>query len=208
MPHSTAVLSGSGLALGVHIGHDRSAALVKNGKLIAHVAQERLDRVKMSPGSSIPFQAIVAVLGQTGYTIRDVDAVGFSFENCMVDQLSSWFEDQFTCYFDISKITTIPVSHHLAHAWSVRAVSGFKRCAVLVCDGAGEFIKPDPQKAGKAGSQSSGGMEGESLFFAQGDKLELCDRRLQSFLHDIYDRPFFYNSSQMPEMFAKQTVGI
>ncbi len=204
-------MSGSGLVLGVHIGHDRSAALVKNGKLIAHVAQERLDRIKMSPGSKIPFQAIEAALAQTGFTIRDVDAVGFTFENCMVDLLAARFEEQLASYFDLPRITTIPVSHHIAHAWSVRALSGFKRCAVLVCDGAGDIIKPEacgPEQEKGNVPASTWGMEGESLFVADGDTLELCDRRLQSFLHDLYDRPFFYYASQMPDVFARQTVGI
>jgi carbamoyltransferase len=202
MPQPKPNMPGSGLVLGVHIGHDRSAALVKNGHLIAHVAQERLDRVKMSSGSQIPFQAIVAALNQTGYMIRDVDAVGFSFENCMIDRLAAWFEEQLACYFDLPNITCIPVSHHAAHAWGVFALSGFKRCAVLVCDGAGDFIRPD-------GREPPGeGMEGETLFLADGDRLEVCDRRLQSFLHDIYDRPFLYNVSQMPDFFARQTVSI
>jgi carbamoyltransferase len=196
--------------LGVHIGHDRSAALVKNGRLITHVAQERLDRVKMSAGSQIPFQAIEAALAQTGCTIRDVDAVGFSFENCMVDRLASWFEEQLACYFDLPKITTVPVSHHLAHAWGVRALSNFKRCAVLVCDGAGDLVKADLRESGEEAEMQSSpaGMEGESLFLADGDTLELCDRRVQSFLHNIYDCPFFYNASQMPDFFAKQSIGI
>jgi carbamoyltransferase len=210
MPHSTATLPGAGLVLGVHIGHDRSAALVENGRLIAHVAQERLDRVKMSPGSRIPFQAIVAALGQTGHTINDVDAVGFSFENCMVDRLAAWFEEQLACYFDLPKITAIPVSHHVAHAWGVRALSGFERCAVLVCDGAGDLVKPDASESGEEVENRNfpAGMEGESLFLAEGDRMELCERRLQSFLHDIYDRPFYYNASHMPDFFARQTVGI
>jgi carbamoyltransferase len=210
MPHSTAIIPGSGLVLGVHIGHDRSSALVKNGRLIAHVAQERLDRVKMSAGSQIPFQAIVAVLGQTGYTIRDVDAVGFSFENCEVDRVTAWFEEQLACYFDLPKITAIPVSHHVAHAWSVRALSCFERCAVLVCDGAGDFVKLDANEPEEQVEKRNSleGLEGESLFLADGDRLELCDRRLQSFMHDVYDRPFFYNASQMPDFFAKQTVSI
>jgi carbamoyltransferase len=210
MPHPAAIISGSGLVLGVHIGHDRSAALVRNGRFIAHVAQERLDRVKMSPGSQIPFQAIVAALAQTGYTIHEVDAVGFTFENCMVDQMASWFQEQLVCYFDLPGITAIAVSHHVAHAWSVRALSGFKRCAVLVCDGAGDFFTPDMRESGSEVEirSSAAGMEGETLFLADGDHLELCDRRLQSFLHDLYDRPFFYNASQMPEFYAKQSVGI
>jgi carbamoyltransferase len=201
---------GSGLVLGVHIGHDRSAALVNNGRFIAHVAQERLDRVKMSPGSQIPFQAIVAALSQTGHTIQEVDAVGFTFENCMVNQMGTWFQEQLACYFDLPTITVIPVSHHVAHAWSVRGLSGFDRCAVLVCDGAGDFFTTDtnelPDKARIR--EASSGVEGETLFLADGDRLELCDRRLQSFLHDLYDRPFFYNASHMPDFFAKQSVGI
>jgi carbamoyltransferase len=199
----------SGLVLGVHMGHDRSAALVENGKFLGHIAQERLDRVKMSPGSGIPVQAINSVLAQTGHTIHDVDAVGFSFENCKVERLATRFEEDLACYFDLPRITTIPVSHHVAHAWSVRSFSGFNRCAVLVCDGAGELVESLPESAATTeGERSSAGMEGESLFLADGDKLELCDRRVQSFLQDIYDRPFFYNAAQMPDVYAKQSVGI
>src|SRR5882724_3387998 len=210
MTHPTAPMSGSALVLGVHIGHDRSAALVKNGKFIAHVAQERLDRVKMSPGSQIPFPAITAALKQTGYTMHDVDAVGFTFENCMVDQLANWFQEQLAFYFDCPGIIALPVSHHVAHAWSVRALSGFERSAVLVCDGAGDFFTPDVLESGdgKETQSSSSGVEGETLFLAEGERLELCDRRLQSFLHDLYDRPFFYNACHMPDFFAKQSVGI
>jgi carbamoyltransferase len=210
MTHPITIVSGSALVLGVHIGHDRSAALVKNGEFLAHVAQERLDRVKMSPGSQIPFTAITAALKQTGYTMRDVDAVGFTFENCMVDQLANWFQEQLACYFDCPGITAMPVSHHVAHAWSVRALSGFERTAVLVCDGAGDFYTLDVSKSrdGKETQSSFSGMEGETLFLAEGERLELCERRLQSFLHDLYDRPFFYNASTMPDFFAKQSVGI
>jgi carbamoyltransferase len=203
-------MSGSGLVLGVHIGHDRSAALVKNGRLIAHVAQERLDRVKMSAGSKIPFQAIAAVLSQTGYTIHDVDAVGFSFENCTVERVTAQFAEDLTYHFNVSKIAVIPVSHHLAHAWSVRALSGFERCAVLVCDGAGDHIDLDAPEPGElaATRNTIAGLESESLFLAEGDTLELVDRHVQSFTHDTYERPFFYNASQMPDVYAKQTVGI
>lgn len=207
MPFPAEIPNSSGLILGIHIGHDRSAALVKNGKFIGHIAQERLDRIKMSAGSQIPFQAVMAVLAQTGHTIRDVDAVGFTFENCAVRLHSNQIEEAFACYFDLPRILTIPVSHHVAHAWSVRAVSGFERCAVLVCDGAGDFIDPNTLQTGN-GDDPAWGMEGETLFLADGNDLELCDRRMQSFLHDLFERPFFYNATQMPDFFAQQTVGI
>lgn len=212
MAGSTAIITRrrSGLVLGVHIGHDRSAALVENGRLIAHIAQERLDRVKMSPSAGIPFQSIVSVLAQAGRTIHEVDAVGFSFKNCMVDRLATRFEEEIAFYFELPRITTFPVSHHLAHAWSVRALSGFDRCAVLVCDGAGELVESTLRDSAHVTEHggSSVGMEGESLFLADGDTLALCDRRVQSFLHNLYDHPFFYNVSQMPSVFAEQSVGI
>jgi carbamoyltransferase len=164
----------------------------------------------MSAGSRIPFSAIEAILKQTGYTIHDVNAVGFTFENCIIDRLAAWFGEQLACYFDVPGIAAFPVSHHVAHAWSVRALSNFERCAVLVCDGAGDFVRQQTSElASPPGDRfPEEGMEGETLFLADGDTLEFCDHRLQSFLHDIYDRPFFYNASQMPECFGEQSVGI
>lgn len=209
-PHLPSIVSKcSGLVLGVHVGHDRSAALVENGMLVAHIAQERLDRIKMSASCQIPFEAISAVLAQTGREIHDVDAVGFTFDNCVVEKLATRFEEDFAFYFNLPKVTVVPVSHHLAHAWSVRALSGFERCAILVCDGAGDLISLDhePAQASRSGDTVLG-MEGDSLYLAEGESLELCDRRLQSFLQDIYDRPFLYNAAQMPAHYASQTVGI
>src|ERR1051326_9510090 len=107
-------MPGSGLVLGVHIGHDRSAALVENGNFIGHGAQERRDRIRMSPSGQIPFQAIASVLRQTSYTVHDVDAVGFTFENCTVDRMADRFEEDLAFYFDLPKITPIPASHHVA----------------------------------------------------------------------------------------------
>ena len=49
-------------SLGIHIGHDRCAALVKNGRLLASLAQERLDRIKHSDASEIPYEAIDSLL--------------------------------------------------------------------------------------------------------------------------------------------------
>jgi carbamoyltransferase len=212
MPHSSSIVAckGSGLVLGVHVGHDRSAALVDNGRLMAHIAEERLDRVKMSPGSRIPVRSIEAVLSQTSHTIHDVDAVGFSFENCTAKRLAARFQEDLTFHFDLPKMTTVPVPHHLAHAWSVRVLSGFQRCAILVCDGAGDLVGSDgggsTDRLGVGGAAV--GMEGESLYLADGSTLKLCDRRLQSFLHDIYDRPFLYYASEMPDIYASQSVGI
>ncbi len=62
-------------ALGIHIGHDRCAALVKNGELQASLAQERIDRIKHSDSSEIPYQAIDAILDYCQITVDMIDYV-------------------------------------------------------------------------------------------------------------------------------------
>src|SRR5258708_36374944 len=46
------------VVLGVHIGHDRGAAVVSGGKLAGALAQERVDRRKHSPSPELPYAAI------------------------------------------------------------------------------------------------------------------------------------------------------
>lgn len=212
MSHSPAIITRkrSGLVLGVHLGEYPSAALVQDGKLIAHIAEERVDYAKTVRPSSISFQAIVSILAQTNHTIRDIDAIGYSFKNCTIERLATRFKEELAFFFEIPTITTIPVSHHVAHAWSACALSGFDRSAVLVCDGTGELVESPFEDSGNVTEcrGSSWAREGESLFLSDGDTLELCERRVQSFLPDLYDRPLSYNVSQMPAEYAKQSVSI
>ena len=48
--------------LGVHIGHDRGAAIVHEGLVLSAIAEERLDRVKYSPSDRPPYLSIRYVL--------------------------------------------------------------------------------------------------------------------------------------------------
>ena len=54
------------ISLGINVGHDRGAALVKDGVLVGAVAQERIDRIKHSPDTIIPFEAINELLKYLG----------------------------------------------------------------------------------------------------------------------------------------------
>lgn len=56
-------------------GHDSSAALFVDGRLVAAISEERLSRVKCE-GRAIPSRAIDNVLGQAGLTRRDVTHIG------------------------------------------------------------------------------------------------------------------------------------
>ena len=63
------------IVLGINDNHDSSAALAVDGRIVAAVGQERLDRVKNS--SVFPWDAIDEVLRITGYQREDVDKVVF-----------------------------------------------------------------------------------------------------------------------------------
>ncbi|MBN2059403.1 MAG: hypothetical protein JW882_03205 [Deltaproteobacteria bacterium] len=58
------------------MGHDPSAALLHEGKIVALAAEERFNRIKKSPGR-FPVMAINYCLDQAGIQIEDVDYIGW-----------------------------------------------------------------------------------------------------------------------------------
>jgi len=62
--------------LGVHIGHDSSAALVQDGRIIADVAEERFTRVKHYAG--LPIKSIEFCLKYARIDASKLDVVAFS----------------------------------------------------------------------------------------------------------------------------------
>ncbi len=62
--------------LGIHDGHNASAVLLKDGRIVAGVQEERPRGVKNAMG--IPRTAIQDVLAQAGITSADVDWVALS----------------------------------------------------------------------------------------------------------------------------------
>lgn len=68
------------VVLGIHKGHDSSAAIVKDGKIIADVQEERFARVKHS--GNVPINSIEYCLKQAGIkNINEVDFISSSWEN-------------------------------------------------------------------------------------------------------------------------------
>lgn len=59
--------------LGIHIGHDSSAALIIDGKIVADVAEERFNRIKHYSG--LPFKAIQYCLDLNNLRIDDIDII-------------------------------------------------------------------------------------------------------------------------------------
>lgn len=157
------------LTLGVNYSkmHDSSACIVRDGKLLFAIAEERLSRVKHD--ARFPALSIRACLDHTRTRASDLDFVCFGWPKphnvylhdladfargrhpissfnfisstrqftSMHHQANGWrhFESQ----FGPTKARPMFVDHHLAHAISAFAFSGFEEAAVLIVDGRGAW---------------------------------------------------------------------
>jgi carbamoyltransferase len=130
--------------LGINLGHDRAAAIVRDGEIVIAIEQERLDRQKHSIGIlqqsgndpshiQLPYDAVNYCLAGCGITMSSLSSVtanmpGIDYSTEILRRtLAPEWQD---------KIRQMP-SHHLSHAYSAYWPSGFDRAIVLVADGVG-----------------------------------------------------------------------
>jgi len=67
------------IILGIHSGHDSSAAIIKDGIILADVQEERFNRIKHS--SNVPLRSIDYCLSAIGLkSINEVDFISFSWK--------------------------------------------------------------------------------------------------------------------------------
>jgi carbamoyltransferase len=152
-------------SLGIHIGHDRGAALVRDGELVASIAEERLDRIKHSNSPELPVKAVEAVLKIAGVRKDQVSTVGISYTNVVIADVIEQLRGEVRDLMESPSLAVYGFGHHDCHAWSTYCTADFDRALILVADGAGDNI----------GQQ----IEAESLYLAEGDSITLLDRRLQ-----------------------------
>ncbi len=153
--------------LGIHIGHDSSVALVRDGRIVADVAEERFNRRKHFAG--FPMQALTWALSEHKLTMEDIDIIAvpalgsvpelnyfFDLEGERREKSSSHqqvFEfakrimkrasakpPLYIPRFPAGKNTRIVhVEHHLAHAASAYYTSGTpEKQLIVTIDGAGD----------------------------------------------------------------------
>jgi carbamoyltransferase len=157
------------LTLGINYSqmHDSSACIVRDGELLFAVAEERLSRLKHDSG--FPKLAIQACLDFAKVSAAQVDEVCFgwqsagpvyrhdlklyatgrwplsymNFLNSSRHFLSMWHQESgaapYRRIFGRGKARFRYVDHHLAHALSAYAYSGFDDAAVVVMDGRGAW---------------------------------------------------------------------
>jgi carbamoyltransferase len=137
--------------------HDGAVVLVEDGEVVAAIEEERLNRIKHS--NKFPVRGLQFCLNARGARLEDIDRIAFyateDYCNALLARL----------HLTRSEMSTLPnarslvrerierelgvavdpeklvfVRHHLAHAVSAHAMSGFERSLVLAIDGYGDFL--------------------------------------------------------------------
>ncbi|MBD3310554.1 hypothetical protein GF351_05015 [Candidatus Woesearchaeota archaeon] len=141
--------------------HDSSAALIKDGRIIAAAQEERFTRKKHD--TSFPINAVRFCLKSQNIDINDVGHVGFyekpfiKFERVLSQHLQmfprsyktflssmpSWINEKLRVVRKLRKTLkykgdVIFVEHHMAHA-ATYLVSPFDKAAIVTVDGVGEW---------------------------------------------------------------------
>lgn len=142
--------------------HDSSAAIYRDGELIAAVAEERFTRKKHT--SDFPLSAISYCLEVAGIAAKDLDAIAFyekplsKMERVVFGCFDSWplssalfskvLPVMLKQHLKVPKMVrkklgylgeVLFVDHHLAHAASAFLMSPFDEAAILTMDGVGEW---------------------------------------------------------------------
>jgi carbamoyltransferase len=157
------------ITLGINYSqmHDSSACLVRDGELVFAVAEERISRAKHD--ARFPENAIRACLDFARVKAEQLDEVCFGWQpagaafrhdlkcyasgkmpatylnglNSTLHFMSMWHQEsgakRFAQVFGATKARMRFVDHHLAHALSAYAYSGFEDAAVVVMDGRGAW---------------------------------------------------------------------
>lgn len=153
--------------LGINAYHaDSSAAIFKDGVMIAATEEERFTRVKHWAG--FPAKAIAFCLREANISVKELDAVAIGRDPnakywnkvkfIAKHPFQSWhfvrdrffnqkkvtsLEEEFAHYFDITAAEMHPkihqVEHHRSHLASAFFSSPFEEAAVLSIDGSGDF---------------------------------------------------------------------
>ena len=151
------------MILGINAYHaNASAAIVVDGRLVAAVEEERLNRVKYAAG--FPVQAIRFCLAQVGAQLEDLDHIAvprdpwarigtklryalrmprFALERVQVIKRFAGLREDLATAFEMNpseiRAQLHRIEHHAAHMASAYFVSPFDQAAVLSADGLGDF---------------------------------------------------------------------
>lgn len=128
-------------SLGFSIGHDKGAVLIKDGKVLIGISEERLTRIKHDGAYSedLPVRSIKYCLDHYGLSYSDIDRYTYTTTE-LSDNTDIKFSELtgMNEFWTSYKLKFIP--HHLAHAFSSFYSSGFESSVVVVIDAMGSVM--------------------------------------------------------------------
>ncbi|MEW6557724.1 MAG: carbamoyltransferase C-terminal domain-containing protein [Elusimicrobiota bacterium] len=182
--------------LGVNLSHDRSACLLKDGKILVAIEEERLDRLKHSRGilcntvlrqnnTVSPMKSINYCLNYAGISLDTLDLI---VGNIPGNDISAEILKKEIPIKNKNKIKTLPQpGHHLAHAFGVYFASPFKKSAILVVDA--------------TGNTTNNSIEAHTFFIGENNRIN----RIYQELLPVYPLPQnFFSLGFFYEYFTKQ----
>lgn len=144
--------------LGLNWGHDGSAAIVRDGRLVSAVSLERLSRKKKDSG--VTRELIDYVCDAAGVAVSEITAVAFAsfvpsatnpikiFRTTGEEVTSTVFDlfggklgTELVAEIDARRVQAFLISHHIAHAAAAFYTSPFERAACLSVDAS--MLRPE-----------------------------------------------------------------
>lgn len=178
------------LILGVNIGHDSSATLLKDGAIICNISLDLLNREKHKIQTEVNFSTIDYVLKSNGVKRGDIDLIVYSSLKWSIPRIFEKIEEDLKTICQNVKF----IPHHLAHACSTYYASPFDESVVFISDGAGspyeekykEFFNDWKWKDNETNLMVSY-KEAETAFYFSGVAKEEIYKRWQ--LRESWDNP-------------------
>jgi len=136
--------------LGLNINNgDTSAAIIKDGKIVAAVDEERFVRIKSTWG--FPKNSINYCLKRAGISIRDIDYFAIPTKSFVIKRFGKLYEKCLSGLKDLPNEKIRPYPHHLCHAAATFYCSGFEKSDILIMDNTGDdecisYFKGDGNK--------------------------------------------------------------
>jgi len=128
------------ISLGISVGHDMGAVLIKDGEVLVGISEERITRVKSYGGyqHQMPEKSMRYCVESAGISFDAIDRFIYS-----TTELPDEYGEQFESITGVNRGRLEFMPHHLAHAFSTFYSSGFEDAAVLVVDASGSEIAPN-----------------------------------------------------------------
>ena len=129
--------------MGVNIGHDSGATLIKNGKVFVSINSERISRIKHDEANDdFPWKAMEYCLDYAGITKEDLERIVWNGiglpPDLAIDPNGLWANRLKDNGWHFPEDRLNYCTHHLAHAYSAHYSSGFEESVSIVVDAGGE----------------------------------------------------------------------